>query len=119
MSDALKPAFDCLVSDTDGAVYLRYVNHKMKREALVPLYEQLVALIGEQQQQVRRRRPTGCRLLFPRPIKNIDGRQSLSSSTYRLAAWPPTAGSSTVRSATSTASPCTSPPHQWRHTLGT
>ena len=43
VTDALRLRADCLVSDADGAPYLRYVNHKMKREALVPLDEELLA----------------------------------------------------------------------------
>lgn len=36
ISDALRLPFDCTVTDDSGAPYLRYFNHKMKREALVP-----------------------------------------------------------------------------------
>jgi hypothetical protein len=32
-SDACTLAFDCLLYDGQGAPYLRYVNHKMRREA--------------------------------------------------------------------------------------
>ncbi|HZD15951.1 MAG TPA: hypothetical protein VE196_12685 [Pseudonocardiaceae bacterium] len=46
MTDALSLPRDCLVTDADGAPYLRYDNHEMKRQALVPLDEQLHALIG-------------------------------------------------------------------------
>ncbi|MGP3938032.1 tyrosine-type recombinase/integrase [Nonomuraea sp. KM88] len=116
VSDALKLAFDCLVSDADGAPYLRYVNHKMKREALVPVDEQLVALVGEQQQHVRRRWPTDCHLLFPRPTKNVDGRLPLSSSTYRLALYR-WLQHCQVRDEHGQSVHFT--PHQWRHTLGT
>ena len=49
VSDALRLPFDCVVTDDSGAPYLRYYNHKMKREALVPIDEELRALIGEQQ----------------------------------------------------------------------
>lgn len=31
-SDACTLAFDCLLHDGQGAPYLRYLNHKMKRE---------------------------------------------------------------------------------------
>jgi len=51
VSDALKLPFDCVVTDDSGAPYLRYRNHKMKREALVPLDDELVALIRGQQQR--------------------------------------------------------------------
>jgi hypothetical protein len=32
IADALKLPFACVVSDSDGTPYLRYSNHKMKRE---------------------------------------------------------------------------------------
>jgi site-specific recombinase XerD len=37
ITDAIKLPRDCIVRDGDGAPYLRYLNHKMKREALVPI----------------------------------------------------------------------------------
>ncbi|MEU5431354.1 site-specific integrase [Streptomyces olivoreticuli] len=85
VSDALKLAFDSIVKDADGAPYLRYVNHKMKREALVPIDEEVRELIADQRQRVLARWPGGCPHLFPRPTKNPGGRQPTSSSTYRLA----------------------------------
>ena len=41
VTDALRLPRDCIVLDADGAPYLRYLNHKMKREALVPIDEEL------------------------------------------------------------------------------
>jgi hypothetical protein len=35
VTDALSLPRDCLITDADGAPYLRYHNHKMKRQALV------------------------------------------------------------------------------------
>lgn len=116
VTDALKLAFDCLVTDADGAPYLRYVNHKMKREALVPVDEHLVALIHDQRKQVATRWPDGCPLLFPRPTKNVDGHQALSSSTYRLALYR-WLQRCEVRD--EHGRPVHFTPHQWRHTLGT
>ena len=52
VSDALKLPFDCTVTDDARAPYLRYCNNKMKREALVPLDEELLELIRVQQQRV-------------------------------------------------------------------
>ena len=69
VTDALSVSRDCVVLDADGAPYLRYLNHKMKREALVPIDEQLHALIVEQQGRVG-----DAPVLFPRPTKNPDGR---------------------------------------------
>jgi integrase len=115
VSDALKLAMDCLVTDADGAPYLRYVNHKMKRDALVPVDEELVALVHDQQHQVIARFPATS-LLFPRPTKNVDGRLPLASSTYRLALYR-WLEQCEVRDERGQLVRFT--PHQWRHTLGT
>ncbi len=57
----------------------------MKREALVPIDEELHRLIGGQQQAVQERWPGGVPVLFPRPTANLDGQQPISSHTYRSA----------------------------------
>ena len=85
VSDALRLERDCIACDADGAPYLRYFNHKMKREALVPIDEELRRLIDEQQHRVLERWPRIPPGLFPRPTKNLDGQAPTSSSTYRLA----------------------------------
>src|SRR5258708_1239555 len=56
VSDALKLPVDCTVPDDSGAPYLRYFNHKMKREALVPIDDELAALIRGQQRVLARYR---------------------------------------------------------------
>jgi hypothetical protein len=116
VTDALKLAFDCTITDADAAPYLRYVNHKMKRDALVPIDEELRQLITDQQQHVLARWPNGCPHLFPRPTKNVDGQQPTSSSTYRLALyrWLELCAISDEHGR-----PARLTPHQWRHTLGT
>jgi integrase len=116
ITDALKLSTDCLVTDADGAAYLRYYNHKMKREALVPIDEELHASIDEQRQRVATRWPDSARFLFPRPTKNIDGSQPLTSSTYRLALYR-WLRSCDIRD--EYGKPVQFTPHQWRHTLGT
>ncbi|WP_411130292.1 tyrosine-type recombinase/integrase [Streptomyces sp. x-19] len=115
VSDALKLSFDCVVTDADGAPYLRYVNHKMKRDALVPIDEEVHRHITDQQQRVRSRWP-GSGLLLPRPTKNLDGQRPLASSTYRLALYR-WLESCDVRD--EHGRPAHFTPHQWRHTLGT
>jgi integrase len=111
VTDALSLPRDCLVTDADGAPYLRYDNHKMKRQALVPIDEQLHALIVEQQA-----RAAGAPVLFPRATKNPEGRAPTASSTYRLALYR-WLSSCEVRDAHG--HPVRMTPHQWRHTLGT
>jgi integrase len=65
ISDATKLAFDCLACDADGAPYLRYYNHKMRREALVPIDAELHDQIRGQQQRLASGRPAGPPVLFP------------------------------------------------------
>lgn len=116
ISDAVRLPSDCVVTDADGAPYLKYVNHKMKREALVPIDEQLRDLLGQQRQRNLQRWPEGTSGLLPRPTKNVDGTHPLSSSTYRLALyrWLDRCDIRDEHGA-----PVHLTPHQWRHTLGT
>ncbi|TKJ18080.1 site-specific integrase [Blastococcus sp. CCUG 61487] len=111
ISDALRLPHDCVVPDADGAPYLRYLNHKMKRQALVPIDEELHALIAEQQVRV-----ADAPVLFPRPTKNPDRSAPIAASTYRLALYR-WLESCEVRDAHGR--PVHLTPHQWRHTLGT
>ncbi|MFG1703769.1 tyrosine-type recombinase/integrase [Nonomuraea sp. M3C6] len=116
VSDALKIGFDCIVRDAEGAPYLRYFNHKMKREALVPIDEELEELIGRQQHRVRTRWPHADSVLFPRQMNNADGTRPTSSSTYRAALnrWLTCCDVRDERGR-----PFHLTPHQWRHTLAT
>jgi integrase len=59
ISDAFRLESGCLTADADAAPYLRYFNHKMKREALVPIDEDVHRLITEQQQRALERCPAG------------------------------------------------------------
>ena len=115
VSDALKLPFDCVVTDEAGAPYLRYLNHKMKREALVPIDDELLELVRGQQQRVLGRCPAAS-ALFPRPEKNPDGKTPVSSSTYRLALYR-WLEQCDIRD--EHGRPVHLTPHQWRHTLGT
>jgi integrase len=116
VSDAVRLERDCIACDADGAPYLRYFSHKMKREALVPIDEELRRLIDEQQHRVLERWPNIPPGLFPRPTKNLDGQAPTSSSTYRLALyrWLERCDVQDEHGL-----PVHFTPHQWRHTLGT
>ncbi len=116
ISDALKLPVTCVVTDGDGAPYLRYFNHKMKREALVPIDDELHEEIRGQQQQVLQRWPDRAPVLVPRPTTNLDGRQPIAGNTYRtaLSRWLERCD---IRDEHGQAVHLT--PHQWRHTLGT
>jgi integrase len=116
VSSAAGLAFDCTVTDTDGAPYLRYYNTKMKREALVPIDDEIHRQIGEQRQRVPQRFPAGAPVLFPRQAGNLDGRSPVSCHTYRnaLSRWLEDCD---IRD--EHGRPVHLTPHQWRHTLGT
>jgi integrase len=116
ISSALTLAYDPVVRDGDGAPYLRYVNTKMKREALVPIDDDLVEQIRAQQQRIQQRWPKGTPVLFPRTNANIRGQHTIGSTVYRdsLYAWLERCD---VRD--ENGRPARLTPHQWRHTLGT
>lgn len=59
ITDALRLRSDCVVTDAEGAPYLRYLNHKMKRDALVPIDEQLREFIAEHRNHTAARWPAG------------------------------------------------------------
>jgi len=116
VTDALRLRSDCVTTDTDGAPYLRYFNHKMHRDALVPIDTELADAIGHQRRRNTDHWPGGTQILFPRPTKNIDGHHPISSSTYRMALqrW---LDACDIRDEHGHRVHLT--PHQWRHTLGT
>jgi integrase len=116
ITDACKIPADCVVTDADGAPYLRYYNHKMRREALVPIDEELAGQIILQRQRTAGRWPGGTPVLFPRPQANLPGTRPIGGGTYRnaLYAWLETCD---VRD--EYGDPVHLTPHQWRHSLGT
>ena len=114
--DALKLPVTCVVTDSGGAPYLRYLNHKMKREALIPIDDELHEEIRAQQQRVLRHWPDSTPVLLPRRNGNLDGRQPIAGNTYRtaLSRWLERCD---IRDENGQTVHLT--PHQWRHTLGT
>jgi integrase len=116
ISDAAGLAFDCIVHDGDGAPYLRYYNHKMKREALVPIDDELEQMIKDHRRDILHRWPQGTPVLFPRTKANLDGKSPIGASAYRhaLNQWLQRCD---IRD--EHAHPVHLTPHQWRHTLGT
>lgn len=112
--DACTLKFDCLIHDGQGAPYLRYCNTKMRREAAVPIDEELQADIRAQQNRVVSRWPAGNPNLFPRSKANASGKWPLSSDTYRsmLDRWLATCDIHDERG-----QPVHLTAHQWRHTF--
>jgi site-specific recombinase XerD len=116
LGDTLRLPTNCIVHDADNAPYLLYQNHKMKREALVPIDEELENQIVEQQRRVRDRWPDGTPVLFPRSRANPDGSKRVSHSGYQhaLGQWLRRCD---IRDAHGR--PVHVTPHQYRHSLGT
>ena len=116
ISSAVSLSWDCVVTDAAGAPYLRYYNTKMKREALVPIDDELRAMISAQHDRIRRRWPDGTPVLFPRPQTNLAGTRPVGGATYRgaLYCW---LADCHIRD--EHGKPVHLTPHQWRHTLGT
>jgi integrase len=115
LGDALALPVDCLQSDAQGGAYLRYVNHKMNREAVVPVDDELAATIAAQQQAVRGQWPDGP-VLFPRRLANPDGRHPVTAAAYydHLKKWL-----AACRVHDEQGQPVWFTPHQWRHTYAT
>ena len=115
VGDGCKLALDCIVRDGQDAPYLRYVNHKMRRDAFVPIDTELAEAIEAQQQAVTARYPQASCLL-PRATRNLDGKLPFSPATFRgqLTEW---LHASDIRD--ELGRPVHVTPHQWRHTFGT
>ena len=79
---------DCTVRDADGAPYLRYYNRKMKREALVPIDDELESLIAGQRERNRARWPGGPRSCSPAPRPTSTAPGPIAGGTYRDSALP-------------------------------
>ena len=113
--DALELDLDALTTDTAGASYLRYFNHKLSRERFIPISDTLAATIRRQQAHVRDRFPKS-RYLLPRERANPDGARPFSyhALTYRLNVWERACA---FREADG--SPAHVTAHRFRHTLAT
>jgi len=116
ITDALCLPRDCVVTDADGAPYLRYFNHKMDREALVPIDEELEGAIIAHRLSLDTRWPNGTAVLFPMPRNNPDGHRPTGGSSYRqsLHRWLKRCD---IRD--EQGQPVRIVPHRFRHTLGT
>jgi integrase len=93
ISDSCRLALDFLGREPQGAPYLRYRNHNMRREAMVPVDDELTDMITAQQTRVHERFPD-TEVLFPRANANPDGRLPIPTATFNehLQQWLATAG---------------------------
>jgi integrase len=114
LADAYKLKIDCLTHDPQGAPYLRYFNHKMDREAVVPIDDELAAQIAAHQRRVLEE-TSGTVYLAPSHVAT-DGSKHWSNATVtnRLTAWQEQIG---LRD--EAGRPFRFTAHQLRHTYGT
>ena len=112
IGDASSLRVDCIVHDGQGAPYLHYTNHKMAREAFVPIDTDLAEAITAQQQAVLEEF-TEPEYLLPRPTRNPEGKLPFSTATFRgeLREW---LRDCDIRD--EHGRPAHVTPHQWRHT---
>ncbi len=115
IGDATQLTLDCLIRDRQGVVYLRYRNHKMRRDAVVPIDDELAAMIATQQARARQRFPTTA-VLLPRSSANPDGRLPIPTATFhrQLGIWL-----ETCRVTDELGRPVHVTAHQFRHTAAT
>lgn len=115
ITDALHLGQDCIVRDHQNAPYLRYYNRKMKREALVPITEQLEHELTVRISAVHREHGVSG-ILFPREKHNFAGAHPINSSqTFKiLNDWT---NACDIRN--EHGHPVHITAHQFRHTLGT
>ncbi|MCA1699513.1 MAG: site-specific integrase [Actinobacteria bacterium] len=114
--DALRLPFEPVTTDQAGAPYLMFRNHKLSREAVVPMSDRVLGEIRAQQAELGERFAQPPPVLFPRPCRNVDGRYPLELTTLnrRIRSWLEACD---VRDAQGGSVRITS--HQFRHTLGT
>ena len=117
ISSAVTLPPDCVVTDADGAPYLRYYNTKMKREALVPIDERTPRhdrrAAGPQPGTLAGRHP-GAVPPPARQHRRHPPAQHRQPTGRRLRSWLERCD---IRD--EHGQPVQLTPHQWRHTLGT
>jgi integrase len=114
--DACALPFNPVIDDSVGWPCLRYFNHKMAAEQMIPLSAAASAAIRDQQAHLQARFDHVPPVLFPSPKANPDGVRPFNYATLRdrLSRWEQAiglhdeAGQRVVVTA-----------HQFRHTLGT
>jgi len=115
--DAVDLALDCLVDDGAGHPYLHYLNHKMKRDAYVPIDDEFAGRVRQQRAEVEARFSAGtASKLFPGRFSNIDGTRSLTAGGFRHAfgQWL-----TRLNLTDEHGNQVKVTPHQFRHTFGT
>jgi integrase len=112
INDAARIELDCVVRDNQEAPYLRYNNHKMRREAFVPIDDELADEIRHQQEAVLADRPAAT-CLFPQTT-SPDGTKPRRQPFTPIAAWQ-----DKIWLRDELGRPFRFTAHQLRHTYGT
>ncbi len=107
--------FNCLSQDVHGDWFLLYYQFKMKKEHIIPISKEIVAVIQEQQEYVRQKRGQDCKYLFfspkanrgDKPIKQAQFTKALNQVAYEQQ----------IRD--SSGNLWRFQAHQFRHTVGT
>jgi integrase/recombinase XerD len=110
LSELLGLPLDCLTQDARGTSYLRFMQGKMKREHTIPVSQEIARVIQEQQQIVRRSRPSST-ILFPNPKGKVFKQSTFTQRINHLAY------KHEIRDANGKLVRFQS--HQFRHTVGT
>ena len=114
LSDTYRLAIDCLLSDHQNAPYLRYFNHKMSREATLPIDDELAAAITEQAKAVQAVLPDA-RYLAPGPTSTTGDRPwNPGTAAGHIQTWQKTTGLHDEQGR-----PFRFTAHQLRHTYAT
>jgi integrase len=117
ISDAMGLKLDCLVADGDANPYLHYYNHKMRRDAYIPVDEGTAERLRGQQLRVHSRYESGsATVLFPAYKSNPDGVKALQTGGFRrhFTKWL-----AAIAVSDELGRPVRITPHQFRHTFGT
>jgi integrase len=123
VGDACTLGYDPIVRDRDDNPYIRYWNHKMRREAFVPISPATLDKIREQQARVRHQYPAHTTAYLSRPapqnlpvngLRLVPANKRNGDGARRSSAAPTTCsyrhGSRSAASPTKPAVPPTSPP---------
>lgn len=115
-NDACLLEYNPVIVDSASWPCLKYYNHKMATEQLVPLSQRAADAVRAQQQHLLTCWAGGCPKLFPSPHSNPDGAQPFSYATLRQrhADWQ-----QQIALRDETGQPVSVTAHQYRHTLGT
>lgn len=113
--DACRLGVDCIETDSVGWPCLRFTNHKISAEQLIPLTARAAEAVRAQQGEVAGRWPTSP-WLFPAPAANPDGARSFTYNALRqrMRRWQ-----TGLDLHDSTGRPVQVSAHRFRHTLGT